>query len=69
MDQNWKPLIEDLQHKKIRFIEILHVDGRRLKGELQGLAEGPSGFPQVVMKDHYDREIRLYFEAIRAIHH
>jgi hypothetical protein len=69
MEQNWKPLIEDLQHKKVRFIEVLHVDGRRLKGELMGLADGPAGFPQVVMKDPCDREVRLYFEAIRAIHH
>ncbi|MBN2431071.1 MAG: hypothetical protein JXQ27_06325 [Acidobacteria bacterium] len=69
MDQNWQPLIEDLEQRNIRFIEVLHVDGRRLKGEVIGLGQGPAGFPQLIMKDTLNREIRLYFEAIRHIHY
>lgn len=69
MNQNWQPLIEDLKQRNIRFIEVLHVDGRRLSGELMGLDQGPSGFPQLVMKDFCDRDVRLYFEAIRNIHY
>ena len=67
MEQNWLPVIEKIRSDRIRFVEVLHIDGRRFEGEIEDVGKGPSGRHQLVLKDLNDKEIRLYFAAIRNI--
>ena len=65
--RDWRARIEEARREGIHAVEVLHVDGRRIEGQLGGLTDGPSGHPQVVVRDFAGVEYRLYFPTIRAI--
>ncbi len=67
--REWQPVLEQIQKDNIRFIEILHVDGRRFYGEYLGLREGLASRPELLLKDLEGKEVRLYFPTIRDIHY
>jgi len=62
----WVGRLEEIRTKGIRFIEVLHVDGRRFKGEWLGVRETPNG-RQMVLRDGSGREVCVYFPAIRQL--
>lgn len=49
-----------------KLVEVSHVDGRTLAGELSGLEESANGW-QIVLHDLQGKEFRLYLPAIRHI--
>jgi len=67
MEQKWLSVIEKIHTDHIRFVEVLHIDGRRFEGEIEDVGKGPSGHHQLVLRDQNGKEIRLYFTAIRNI--
>ena len=62
----WLGRLEEMQKQNIRFVEVVHVDGRRFTGEWLGVRESPNG-RQAVIVDRSGREVCLYFPAIRQL--
>jgi len=58
--------VREFQSRGGRFLEAVHVDGRRLTGEFVGLADTPIG-RQIILKPPHGREIRLFYAMIRRL--
>jgi hypothetical protein len=58
--------IRELRDRGTRFLEAVHVDGRRFQGEFVGLHDTANG-RQLVLKSPDGAEIHLYYATIRRL--
>jgi hypothetical protein len=62
----WVARLEPVLQGRVRFVEVDHVDGRRLRGEFVEVRQMPNG-PQLILREPAGKEIRLYYTAIRNL--
>lgn len=62
---DWYEKMRRIRPEEVRFVVLVHVDGRRMEGRFQGIVETPNG-PQVVIQARSGEEIRLFVPSIRS---
>lgn len=63
---DWMEWLKSPEGNEVRYVQAVHVDGRRVDGEYLGLADTPNGV-QVVVRSFDGTEHRYFGSALRAL--